>query len=158
MKNSDSELQFKVFADYHQFYLQDGEVFPDAPTDWTDQDVQCRAKAEANVVVICPLRNMEVAVELRVLDVAPTMNLAGVDHAVLCALDLPTGTLQIHECTGGECLRLQVVPGIYRVLAEFIGLDTISADGLDGSDRYRLTVWPGATTPLTVLKTWSGVE
>jgi len=28
-----AELQ--VFADYHQFYVQDGGVNPDAPTDWS---------------------------------------------------------------------------------------------------------------------------
>lgn len=31
-------------------------------------------------------------------------------------------------------------------------LKTISADGLEGSDHYRLFLWPAPQEPLTILK------
>ena len=41
---SKQQFTFEVFADYHQFYVQDGGINPEAPTDWTDEDVERRAK------------------------------------------------------------------------------------------------------------------
>jgi hypothetical protein len=55
---------YTIFADYHQFYLWDKEIAPDAPTDYTDADVEKRIKTAPNVVVIQPERNMGVPVEL----------------------------------------------------------------------------------------------
>lgn len=61
------------------------------------------------------------------------------------------------KCTGGERLRLSVSPGTYGVLALFSGLDTISEDGLEASDTYRVVVWPASSMPLSVLKAWDEV-
>src|SRR5881628_1770088 len=97
-----AELQ--VFADYHQFYVQDGGVNPDAPTDWSDEDVAHRVKVASNVVVVCPVRNMCVPVEVEVVTVEPSVDLGEYDHAARCSLSLPKGCLQVHECTGGERL------------------------------------------------------
>lgn len=150
------QFAFDVFADYHQFYVQDGGIYPDAPTDWTDEDVQRRVKTIDHVVVICPVRNMTVPVVLELYDSEPAFNLADHDHVVLCTLDLPTGELQVHECTGGEVLRQTVAPGRYAVLALFSGLATIDETGLEGNDAYRILLWPTASTlPLAVLKVWA---
>lgn len=152
---STQTFDFDVFADYHQFYIQDGQVLPDAPTNWSDEDVQRRTKVAENVVVVCPLRNATVPVQLKVQDVAPQMDVEHIDHAVQCSLHLPSGVLQVHECTGGEVLRHEVSPGHYGVLVEFSGLTSISDDGMDGEDTYRITVWPDEPRPLTVLRCWS---
>lgn len=149
------QFAFEVFADYHQFYLQDGGIYPDAPTDWTDDDVQRRVKAIDHVVVICPLRNMTVPVVLELHDSEPSIDLSDYDHVVQCTVDLPTGELQIHECTGGEILRQKVEPGYYAVLALFSGLETIDESGLEGNDAYRLLLWPTSSAlPLAVIKAW----
>ncbi|WP_157598037.1 MULTISPECIES: hypothetical protein [unclassified Rhizobacter] len=153
--NARQTVVFEVFADYNQFYVQDGGIFPDAPTDWTDVDVERRAKAAANVLVICPLRNATVPVTLEVFDSAPTIDLAGYDHVIRCSLDLPTGNLQVHECTGGEVYSRAVPPGTYTVLALFSGLNSLSENGLDGEDSYRLVIWASRTpVSLEVLKAW----
>ncbi|MES2151882.1 MAG: hypothetical protein V4508_19050 [Pseudomonadota bacterium] len=150
------QFAFDVFADYHQFYVQDGGIFPEAPTDWTDEDVQRRAKTIDHVVVICPVRNMTVPVVLELHDSEPAINLSDYDHVVQCSLELPSGELQVHECTGGEVLRQTVAPGRYAVLALFLGLDTIDAMGLEGNDTYRILLWPTSSTlPLAVLKAWT---
>jgi hypothetical protein len=136
------QFAFDVFADYHQFYVQDGGIDPDAPTDWTDEDVQRRVKTIEHVVVICSVRNMTVPVVLELYDSEPAFNLSDYDHVVRCTLDLPTGKLQ--------------APGRYGVLALFSGLATIDETGLEGNDTYRILLWPTSSTlPLAVLKVWA---
>ncbi len=144
-----------VFADYHQFYVQDGGVNPPAPEDWTDDDVATRAKVARNVVVVCPIRDMEVPVELELHDSQPSEPTPYWDHVVHCSLSLPTGHLQVHECTGGPVLDWHVEPGEYEVLALFDGLASVSDDGLSGQDHYKVQVWPGRPVELSVVRSWS---
>ncbi len=144
----------QVFADYHQFYVQDGGISPAAPTDWSDHDVATRVKVADHVVVICPVRNMSVPVIVEVVSAEPHFTFEGLDHIVRCSVDLPTGKLQVHECTGGEVLWLTIESGTYSVLVFFAGLGLLSENGLEGEDCYRVTLWPGAKCPTTVLKVW----
>jgi hypothetical protein len=143
-----------VFADYHQFYVQDGGVNPPAPENWTDADIENRCKVAENVVVVCPLRDMTVPVEVAVYESEPKFDPDSVDHAAECSLSLPTGNLQVHECTGGPVMSLEVQPGSYRVRLSFRGLASISEDGLEGSDSYKVELWPGAARELQVTLRW----
>jgi hypothetical protein len=154
--NEQRQFAFEVSVDYQQFYLQDAEVYPDAPTDWNDEDVERRAKVAPNVVVVCPLRNDTVRAEL-VIDSHPATSSRDADHVVMCALEVPSGVLQVHECTGGECLRVNIEPGTYAVLLEFFRLATISEDGFEGDDLYRMTLWPSEPRSLQVIKAWPQV-
>jgi len=149
--------QLEVFADYHQFYLWDAGVEPSAPEDYTDDDVRRRVKVAPNVVVVQPLRNMTVPVDLEMHATDPGYEQSRWDHIAECSLDLPTGRLQVHECTGPVRLDLEVTPGTYAVRILFAGLDTLSDDGLEGSDRYRIDVWPGSASELKVVKQWDEV-
>lgn len=146
----------EVFADYNQFYVQDGQVNPAAPEDWTDADVARRAKVAPNVVVICPIRNMSVPVEVELHSSEPEVDASEVDHIVECSLELPSGHLQVHECTGGPVLDWRINPGSYQVLAIFSRLESLSDDGLEGDDRYRVLLWPGAERSLRVVQEWVG--
>ena len=105
--------QYTVFADYHQFYLWDHGTSPDAPTDYTELDIQRRIKAAAFVVVVQPERNMDVPIEVEVIDQPPCTDLDQWDHVTEASLDLPSGRLEIHECTGGSIDILPVAPGSY---------------------------------------------
>jgi hypothetical protein len=104
------------------------------------------------VVVIQPARNMTVAVDVEVTDVSPTLAPDNWDHIAEASIELPSGRLEIHECTGGSIDVLPVSPGAYRVRAYFGGLDTLSDDGLDGDDRYRIVLWPAPFAPIEILK------
>lgn len=150
------KFDVEVFADYYQFYVQDGVVEPSAALDWTDEDIEHRAKVSENLVVICPLRNMEVPVSVEIHASNPLLDWNEYDHVVQCGLALPSGVLQIHECTGGEVLRINIDPGCYDVLAMYGGLDAIDDHGLEGDDFYRIALWPAAEVePLRVLKSWA---
>jgi hypothetical protein len=146
----------EVSVDYHQFYLWDRGVEPTAPEDYDDDDVKRLVKVAPNVVVIQPIRNFTVPVELEVHDSDPGFNAAEWDHVAECSLDLPTGQLDVEECTGGTAFSTALTPGTYRIRALFSGLDSLSEDGFEGADRYRIVLWPGRSAPLSILKQWPG--
>lgn len=143
---------YEIFADYFQFYLWDAGKMPEPPTDYVEADLKNRIKTAPFVLVVQPVRNMDVPVTLDVVDAATALDLDAWDHVAEASLDLPSGRLEIHECTGGSIDILDLAPGSYRVRACFTGLDTLSEDGLDGDDRYHLTLWPAQPAPLEVLK------
>lgn len=147
--------KIEVFADYHQFYLWDREVTPTAPEDYTDEDVSRRIKVSPNVVVIQPERNMTVTVEVEIHDGEPEYRLDEWDHIAEASLHLPSGRLQIHECTGGPVADFNVTPGWYRVRSFHSGFDTIDEGGLEGDDYYKVVLWPAAPSEVVVVKQWS---
>lgn len=148
------QFKFELFADFHQFYVLDAGTNALAQElSWTDADITHHALVADHLVVICPIRNMTVPVTLELYEAEPAIDLTPYDHVVRCSLNLPTGQLQVHECTGGESLRQAVTPGCYSVLALYSGLNTINEMGLEGDDAYRLLLWPTSKDePLTVLK------
>ena len=148
--------RYEIFADHHQFYLWDHGRSPEPPIDYVQADGARRIKAAPFVVVVQPERNMVVPVVLEITDAAPDTSLEDWDHVAEASLDVPSGLLEIHECTGGSIDIVSIEPGTYRVRAYFGGLDTLSADGLDGNDHYRLALWPAAFAPLAVLKQYRG--
>ncbi len=148
--------RYQVFADYHQFYLWDHEHQLDQELDFTQADVDNRIKAAPHLVVIQPERNMTVPVELEIATGAPEPALDGWDHVAEASLDLPSGQLEVHECTTGSVDILPVEPGTYRVRGYFGGLGTLSLDGLEGDDHYRIVVWPAPTGEVVVLKQYAG--
>jgi hypothetical protein len=146
----------RLFADYHQFYVWDAGTDPCAPEDYSDEDVARMVKVAENVVVVQPVRQMAVSVTVTLSEIDPGVVAADWDHIVECSLRLPTGHLQVHECTGGAVLDDYITPGDYRVRVLFGSLDSLSEDGLDGNDVYRVDLWPAPAIPLRVAKQWEG--
>ena len=146
------QKRYEIFADYHQFYLWDHDANPNSALDYDDADIERRIKAAPFLVVVQPERNMSVPVELEVADHPPGGDYDDWDHVAEASLELPSGKLEIHECTGGSIDILSVPPGTYRVRAYFGGLDTLSEDRLDGDDHYRILLWPAPSADIAVLK------
>ncbi|WP_052574002.1 hypothetical protein [Haloferula sp. BvORR071] len=127
-----------------------------APRDYTQEDIAHRVKATTGVVVVQPLRNTEVPVEISIWNREPTIHFAEWQHVVVAPLEITSGTIQIHECTGGALAELGVEPGHYTARILFNGLGTLSEDGLKGRDFYSVQIWPGETPDLKVFKSWEG--
>jgi len=143
-----------VFADYHQFYLWDPDLSDrQPPPTWTDEDVTNRAKAAGGAVVICPVRNMNVPVELGIWDGEPALDTVQWQHIVEAPL-VSTGMIELHECTGGALAAFSVEAGDFTVRALYRGLDTLSEDGLAGGDHYEVQIWRARCPALTVVKRW----
>jgi hypothetical protein len=123
-----------------------------APEDYTDEDVSRRIKTGPYVVVIQPERDMAVPVEIEIYDAEPEYNPDEWEHIAEASLHLPTGHLQVHECTGGPAADFEVTPGWYRVRSMHGGLNTIDESRLEGDDYYKVALWPAAPTEVTVVK------
>lgn len=147
---------YTIFADYHQFYLWDKSISPEAPTDYTEEDIRKRIKAADHIVVIQPERNMEVPVEVEIFECRPPLELASWDHVAEASLELPSGILEIQECTGVSVDQIVLPAGSYRIRALHGKLGELSEDGLDGNDHYRLEIWPAPSSAVEVLKQFEG--
>ena len=140
-------VTLQIFADYHQVILQDAVAAETAGWDvpWTDEVAARKLAVADSVVVIGTVRNDTVPVELVVAEGPPPADEAvDADLVTQATLAVPSGSL---VCCGPtaylpDAFRLAVEPGLYAVRVAYRGLDTLSADGLDGDDRYWVTLWP----------------
>ena len=145
-------MNVELFADYFQFYLWDAGAERASASDYTDADVRRRIKEAPGVVIVQPERNMTVPVVLEIHDREPPLELADWDHVAEASLYLPTGRLQVHECTAGVVAEFAAPPGWRRVRSQHAGLDTLSENGLEGDDHYLVAVWPAQPAPLRIVK------
>ena len=67
---------------------------------------------------------------------------------------ITTLALVVAGCTDyfPDAERLQVEPGTYCVRVYYGALDSLTEDGLDGDDHYRVVLWQGDSVPVRVLK------
>ncbi len=144
-----------IFADYNQFYVWDPKGSgQQAPEQWSEQDIADRAKIAPGVVVVCPIRNMTVPVEVGIWDSEPQVIFNAWQHVVEAPLTT-AGWIEVHECTGGSHASFSVEQGDYTVRILFRGLDTLSEDGLDGEDFYEIQIWKSPCASLRVLRRWA---
>ena len=145
---------FTIFADYFQFYIQDEPADGDLSKAWSDEAVARLLAVAPGVVGIGTVRNMDVPVSIEFFSKEPTASLAQWDHVVECSLSVQSGRIVVAGCTDyfPDAARIDAAPGTYRVRVCFAGLHSLSPDGLDGDDRYRLELWQAPAIEPTVLK------
>lgn len=146
--------RLELFADYHQFYLQDETAEGNLSDAWDEAATRRMLAVSAGVVGIGTARNTNVPVTLEFLESEPPGDFANFDHVVEGSLVVATGPLVVAGCTDyfPDALRFDVEPGTFRVRLSASGLDSLSADGLDGEDHYLVQLWPGDPIEPTVLK------
>ena len=155
MKTPLVRVHLNVFADYYQFYIWDPDL-PGvaAPEDYTDADIENRVKAAPGVVVIQPVRNMTVSVDFEIYDSDPGFHINEWQHVAEAPLVLSKNRMEIHECTGDSLALLPGPAAECTVRALFKGLNTISEDGLEGKDTYRVQVFPATRSEIRLIKKW----
>ena len=146
--------QLTLFADYHQFYLQDEAVYGDLSQAWSPEAVERMLAVADGVVGFGTLRNMRVGVTLEMLEEPPGSDTAGFDHVVEGSLDARSGTLVVAGCTDyfPDAARFALAPGTYRVRLSISGADTLSEDGLEGEDHYLVQLWQAPLAEPAILK------
>ena len=149
-----SSRTFKIFADYHQFYIQDESADGDLSEAWTDEAVANLLAVVDGTVGVGTVRNMDVPVTIEILSNEPPLNLANWDRVNECSIEVKSGKLVIAGCTDyfPEAARIQITPGIYRVRVCYGQLKSISSDGLEGDDNYMLQLWPDIAILPAVIK------
>lgn len=116
-----------VDSTYRQFYVADGGLDPDAPEDWTDDDVKQRFNALDHIVALCPEGNGTA----RVLYFAPGDTYDGPDKPcfeVNTQVSIPTGRLGVYGWPREPLEEYDVEPGAYRI--RFLGflLDAVDSE------------------------------
>jgi hypothetical protein len=144
---------YRIFADYFQIYIWDERGTP--LIDWkTEAYTRERVAVAPGVVGISTARNMSVPLEVEIRQSEPRDSHKAWDQVVDCAIHISSGRIVIAGTTDDPdtAPRISISPGNYKVRVFFAGLDKISANGLNGSDRYRVVFWPGELAPIRVLK------
>jgi len=145
---------FTLFADYFQFYLQDEAASGDLSDAWTPEAVERLLALAPGVLGVGTARKMDVPVEVEVLSASPTDDLGPWDRVNECTVRLASGTAVIAGCTDyfPDAARIAITPGVYRARIYYGNLATVSPDGLEGADHYRIALWAAPEGPLVQLK------
>jgi hypothetical protein len=145
---------FDLFADYHQFYLQDELVHGDLSDSWTQEATDRLLALAPGTIGVGTVRNMTVSVDVEVHDAEPKETFDDWDQVNECSLNVDSGRIVIAGCTDyfPKAARIVVPPGMYRARVFYGRLDSLSEDGLSGEDHYRVVLWPGSPTAPIVLK------
>src|SRR4051812_15784647 len=145
---------YNLFADYFQFYLQDENADGDLSDSWNEQAVKDLLALAPGTIGIGTVRNMDVPVEVEIRDSAPENNLEKWDHVMECGIEIPSGKIVVAGCTDyfPDSARISVNSGNYRARIYYGDLDSLSEDGLDGSDHYKVALWPSDIMDVRVIK------
>jgi hypothetical protein len=149
-----NEVRLNIFADYSQFYLEDGHyVHSELPRLWNEQSSADMIAAAPGVVAVGTARNFDVPVTVWILGSEPEEDPDRWDHVAEAPLALPSGELLIFGPTDWpDAERLAVEPGHYRARVQCANLESVAPNGIDGEDFYEVVLWPGAEEPPRVLK------
>ncbi len=156
-RNVIAEYHYELFADYHQFYLQDEQASGDLSESWTQQESDILLAVAPGVVGVGTARNMTVPVTVQILDGPPAEDARDWeqwDRINECSMEIASGSIVVAGCTDylPEAARIKVAPGWYRLRIYYGGLHTLTEDGLDGDDHYKIALWPATQAGLQILK------
>jgi len=150
------QLQYELFADYFQFYLQDEAATGDLSESWTRDAIARLLAIAADAVGVGTARNMPVPVVVEVHDSIPAdSNLEEWDQVNECSLEVPSGRIAIAGCTDyfPDAARIEVSPGNYRLRLYYGNLNSVAdPNALEGEDHYKIEMWQAPVAPLQVLK------
>src|SRR3954452_15995968 len=92
--------QYEIFADYHQFYLQDDDQsFGDLSQAWTQEATDRLLAVAPHVIGVGTVRNMTVPVSIAVYEAQPQIDDAEWDHVTTASLQIDSGRIVVAGCT-----------------------------------------------------------
>jgi hypothetical protein len=144
--------ELELFADYHQFYLQDESTNGDLDEPWVEDSLELTVAVAPRTVKVNTARDMDVPVTVEICDASPAEDFGAWDMVNECSIEVPSGKLVVVGCTEfwPDAARIPLAPGTYRVRLHYGNLDT--QDIFDGDDHYFVTLWPAPHAPLRMLK------
>lgn len=150
--------EFRLFADYSQFYLRDEGADGDLSESWTDGAAARLLALAPGAVGVGTVRADWVDAAVEVHEAEPPVELAAWDHVVECGLGVPTGRVVVAGGTdySPDAARVEVPPGHYRARSCAGGLRVAETGG--AGDRYEVQLWPGEGEGVRVLKSYGGAE
>ncbi len=148
-------FKYDIFADYHQFYLQDDDQsFGDLSQAWTDEATDRLLAVAPHVIGVGTVRNMTVPVSVVVHESQPGIDQDEWDHITMASLRVDSGRIVVAGCTDyyPDAARIEVRPGIYEAIICYANLASLSADALEGKDYYHVHLFPGHEIQATTIK------
>ncbi|HEX3780320.1 MAG TPA: hypothetical protein VHX38_11680 [Pseudonocardiaceae bacterium] len=147
--------EFTVFADYNMFFLlADMTEVPHLNSGFIDRLLTDLIAAAPGAVIVGTARRMEVPVNVCLCPEVQEGPEDTWDHVAEASIRTDTGIIHLvgDASNPDDDISLTIPPGTYRVRVCSSGFDTLSEDGLDGDDQYRLVLWPAAAQPARVVK------
>jgi hypothetical protein len=137
-------MNYKLFADYFQFYIQDDSSDIKMPEQWDESAMSHAINISDGIIVVGTVRNTFVPVEIEIIDKKPNYIYDEWDKINECNICIKAGSLVIAGCTDyfETASRLKLEPGQYGVLVFYKNLAKLSEDHLNGDDLYKLILWP----------------
>jgi hypothetical protein len=153
------EEETRLYAAYHQFYVQDSEPrgSPDNPTFWTKEASDNRLAIGDGLVAIGTGTYGSVKVRVEHHGSEPEVDLTQWDHVTECGLDVRTSLILVMGCISQSGLFFLVKPGYYRVRACHANLAESEMEvpatwsGPFG-DWYVIQFWPANPSKAGILK------
>lgn len=107
----------------------------------------------SSTVEIGTVRNVDVAVTIIVLEWEPKFDADRFEQSFECSIVVEIGAIVVAGCADyfTDAARINIPSGPSRVRASFEGLESVSADGVEGNDEYQLLLWPAPTGTVEIL-------
>lgn len=145
--------ELEVFADYNSFVVQDENARFEPDPAWTRALLADLIAIAPGAVGVGTARAMTVPVTVEIRAGDPGQDFEGWDHVTQASLHTTSGRLLVSMFDARRQIpRIPLAPGTYAARVYYGGFRTISADGLDGDDHYRVVLWPGIDQAPEVLK------
>jgi hypothetical protein len=137
-----TEAEYNLFTDYNQFVVFDSSRANWGNDLWTDQELEAMFIQGDGYITVGTRRRFSAPVTVRVLEGdAPAVK---ADKTQRGTLSIPSGVLEVsgvsdNGLSGG---KLTVEPGEYSVRVDYLNLDSVDEDEIEGDDRYIVTLQP----------------
>lgn len=137
-----SKHEFEIFADYHQFYLEDENSPHETGNIWTQETHARMLAIEDGLVAVGTARNVEVPVTIEIHDSEPPLKAEDFSRVNECSLKIWSNKMTIAGCTDylPDAERIEIKPSIYRVRILYGNLESVENE-IDGEDFYILQLW-----------------
>jgi hypothetical protein len=130
--------EFIADSNYHQFYVADMELEPDAPENWTADDVAKYHLTATHIVALSPVSDVDARIFSIGPDELPPDFPLQPDFEVRTQIEVPSGKVGIYGWPFELEDQYEIPPGTCEIL--FQGFATAKSDS--GEDFYLVQVSP----------------
>ncbi len=135
--------KLNLFAENFQIYLQDESAQSDLSMSWTPAAVDRMLALAPGAIGVGTVRDTTVPVTVEVREDFPEERELW-DKTNECTIEITSGKLVVAGSGDylPEAQRIRLNPGKYSARVLYGNLGTVSPDGQDGEDEYKIVLWP----------------
>jgi len=130
--------KFIINSSFHQFYIADRELEPDAPTEWTDADAANHHLTAKHIAALSPISD----IEARIISCGPGDSLPEfpdpIDFEVRTEIEVPSGKLGIYGWPWELEDQYDIAPGTCEILFRAYATGQVE----QGGDYYLVKIEP----------------